>query len=188
MRLFVALEIPDAWRELARNISMLVTQSTLVPMRPVDPALMHITLRFLGEVESSRVDELRESLAAHVAPIEVALRLGSPSTFGPPPRTSVVSLRVEGDLDALLALVHRVELAVRLVGLPPREGRFSPHLTLGRLGREVSAEERRTVAETVRALPPPPPLAYVAREVILVRSILGGRQPMYEVIDRFTSA
>ena len=187
MRLFVALDVPDAWRDIARDITTAITQSTRVPMRAVDPALMHITLRFLGEVEDGRVGELRESLTGHVGPVEIALALGQPSTFGTPVRTSVVSLRIEGDLDVLRALAHRVELAVRLVGLPPRDGRFSPHLTLARLSRETGPDERRTVAETVRALPPPPALPHVAREVVLVRSVLGGRRPTYAVIGRFTS-
>ncbi len=77
-------------------------------------------------------------------------------------------------------------MAVRLAGLPAGDERFSPHLTLARLGRTVEPEQRRTVAETVRALPPPPTMPFTAHAAVLTRSVLGGQQPRHTIVQRFT--
>ncbi len=103
MRLFVALEIPEVRGQIAHTITEVLAQSTLAPMRAVDPALIHITLRFLGEVADEHVDELHAALAGHIAPMNVPLSLGPPMTFGPPPRASVISLRVDSDIEAVRA-------------------------------------------------------------------------------------
>jgi 2'-5' RNA ligase len=185
MRLFVALEVPDGWREAARATTESVARASGVRLRAVDPALMHLTLRFLGDVPDAAVPQLVEALAGTVPPVDVALELAPAGTFGPPARTQVVWLGVGGELDALQALAARVETAVRAAGLPPEDRPLRAHLTLARLGRQLDAAERRAVAEAVHHLEAPPPLTFRAREAVLVRSYLGNPQPRYEVIARF---
>lgn len=184
MRLFVALEIPEDWRAAAHMATEVIAQSTLIRLRRVDPALMHLTLRFLGEVEAERVGDLCEALARRVPPVELTLELGSPNTFGRLDRTNAVWLGVGGDVIGLRALARRVERAVRDAGLPPDDRTLQPHLTLARLGAATTTEERRTVAETAAMLPPLPAVPFHVREVVLVQSTLGGSQPRYEVITR----
>jgi 2'-5' RNA ligase len=132
MRLFVALDVPDAWREAAARAT--------------------------------------EELAR---------------TFGPPQRTQVVWLEVTGDLEALRTLADSIEGAVRATGLPPEDRPLRVHLTLARLARDLTPEDRRAVADAARHLEAPPPLPFHAREVELVRSTLANPRPAYEVIGRF---
>ena len=186
MRLFIALEVPEDWRRIAADMAAIVAGAAPdIPMRFVDALLMHLTLRFLGEVANKRVDGLCATLAERVPPVDVRLTLGHAGTFGSPARTQVAWLGIGGDLDGLRALVRRVDLALQLIELAPADTRFAAHLTLLRLTRAVEPEQRRAVAEVIAALPPPPPLEYVAREVVLVHSTLGGRRPRYEIIGRF---
>jgi 2'-5' RNA ligase len=185
MRLFVALEVPDGWRDAARATTDAIMDAAGIELRRVDPARMHLTLRFLGEVADEHVPALRAALANHAPPVDFELSLGAAGTFGPPARTSVVWLGVDGDLQALHALVVRIEAAVGQAGLPPSEEGFTPHLTLARVGRTSSPAERRAIAEAARAVEAPAPSPFRAHEVVLVRSHLGGGPPRYEVIDRF---
>ena len=185
MRLFVALEIPEEWRDAARITTDVIAQSTAVKLRRVDPALMHITLRFLGEVAEETVPVLIAALRRRIAQVEVTLRLGSPNTFGPLDRTRTLLFTVGGDTNRLRALARLVEMAVRDAGLPPEDRALQPHLTLARLGTAITPEERRAVAETARMLPPLPTHPFRARRIVLVRSSLGGAQPRYEVIASF---
>jgi len=184
VRLFVAIEAPQDWREAARSATEAVGRMSGVRLRAVNPALMHLTLRFLGEVPEARVAPLSAALSEHVPPVDVALELAAAGAFGPPARTQVVWLGIGGDLDALHALAARVETAVRAAGLPPEDRPLRAHLTLARLGRQLGPAERRAVAEAVHALEPPPLLPFRAREAVLVRSHLGGPQPRYEVLAR----
>ena len=183
MRLFVAVEASDAWREAALAMQRALPRDVRDVLRMVAPELMHLTLRFLGEVDEEQVPALRDALGEHVPPVEVALSLGRAATFGPANRTSVVHLHVEGDRAALDALVERVDRAVaESLGVPREERAFNPHVTLARVTRHARTEERRRVAEAVRALAPPDPAPMIARRVALVRSHLGPRGPRYEVL------
>ncbi|MEZ4553630.1 MAG: RNA 2',3'-cyclic phosphodiesterase [Dehalococcoidia bacterium] len=185
MRLFVALDVPDTWRGAAARATEDLARASGVRLRSVHPSLMHLTLRFLGEVPDDRVDALTDALLEAVTPFDIELALGPAGTFGPPQRTQVVWLGVTGDLEALQALVDRIETAVRAAGLPPEDRPLRVHLTLARLGRTLTPAERRAVAEAARRLAPPPPLPFHAHEVQLVRSTLANPRPTYEVLARF---
>lgn len=155
-----------------------------VHLRAVDPALMHLTLRFLGEVPEPHVEPLRAALTEAVTAVDVGLELAGAGTFGPAARTQVVWLGIGGELDELQALAGRIEAAVRAAGLPPEERPLRPHLTLARLGRQLGADERRAVAEAVRRLEPLPTPGFRASRVVLMRSHLGGPRPRYEALAR----
>lgn len=189
MRLFVALEISDAWRDGARATLRAVTGALAADppaarhLRPVDPALLHLTLRFAGEVDGGVAARIERELRA-VPPIDVALELASAGTFGPAARSSVLWLGVGGDLDGLRGLAERVDAAVERAGLPSDGGKFRPHLTLARVRRQATAAQRRAIAAAVAAVPPPDRAPLRATEVVLVRSHLDGRRPRYEVLSR----
>ncbi len=190
MRLFVALEISDAWRAAARATLRAVSGALAADppaarqLRPVDPALLHLTLRFAGEVDDGVAARIERELRA-VPPIDLELELAPAGTFGPAARSAVLWLGVGGDLDGLRGLAERVDAAVERAGPPPDGGRFRPHLTLARVRRPATAAQRRAIAAAVVAAPPPDRAPLRAVEVVLVRSHLGDRQPRYEVLSRY---
>jgi RNA 2',3'-cyclic 3'-phosphodiesterase len=186
MRLFVAVEAPDAWREAAAAVQRALPAEVREHARLVDLANMHVTLRFIGEVEEADVPALESALAEALPPVEVELTLGSVGTFGQPARTSVVWLGVAGDLEGLSALARRADAAVdAALGLEPETRRYFPHLTLARVRNGVPAAARRAIAEWAREVPAPPPHHFVAREALLVRSRLGGEGARYQVLGRY---
>ncbi len=146
---------------------------------------MHLTVRFLGEIDEELLGPLADALAKEVPPVDVSLELGAGGTFGAPPRTSVVWLGVGGDLEGLRDLAQRIEGAVGSVGLPSEERDFHPHLTVARVRRQARPAQRRAIARAVEALPAPAPHPFRARELALVRSQLGRSGPRYEVLTRF---
>ena len=183
MRLFISVELPESWRDAARTARAALEREVEAPLRWVDPQLMHLTLRFLGEVPEEDVSRLRSALDG-VPPVDVQLALQEAGTFGPASRTAVVWLAIGGDGDGLRALADRVEAAVVSAGLNPERRPFRPHVTLARINRRASGGQRRTVAEAVERLPAPPPSPFTAHSVALVRSHLGRGGPRYEVLSR----
>jgi RNA 2',3'-cyclic 3'-phosphodiesterase len=131
-RLFTALKLPDL---LASRLSLL--RGGLPGARWVEPENLHVTLRFLGDVEDRIAEEASALLdGRHVAPSTVRLN-GVDAFGGDRPRS--IYLRVDGG-SALLELQDAQERLMRRLGLAPETRRYTPHITLARL-RGVSAGE-----------------------------------------------
>jgi 2'-5' RNA ligase len=188
VRLFLALGLPDAWlREAERALDALTAAlgDDADVLRPVALDRMHLTVRFLGEVDEDALPALDAALREQVPPVGVDLQLAEAGTFGSAARTSVVWLGLGGDIDALRALGNRVEVAVEAAGLPSERRELRPHITLARVRQRASAAQRRAIAAAVAALDVPARHPHRASEVVLVRSHLGSGQPRYEVLGRY---
>ena len=103
----------------------------------VAPTNLHLTVKFLGGVEESRLEAVRAALAAATAghaPFDVALQaLGA---FPTPTRPRVVWAGLAAGAAPLAALADEVDRALAAIGFPREERAFSAHVTLGRV-REV---------------------------------------------------
>jgi RNA 2',3'-cyclic 3'-phosphodiesterase len=125
MRLFVALTLPDA-----------VAQSLLLILGGVPGARwqtreqLHLTLRFIGEVDGRDAAALDDALAAIRAPA-FTLQLHAVGQFGGRQiHTLWAGLRRNETLDYLQ---RKVDNAIRRVGKPQDTHKFTPHVTLARL-------------------------------------------------------
>lgn len=184
MRLFIAIEVPDTWRMAAAELRRAITQRRELRLRWVTPEQLHLTLRFLGEVDEATTIALQRALDTKVTPVDLTLALGTPGTFGGPRRTTTAWAGIEGDLEPLAALAARIDAAVAGCGLAVEPRAFTPHLTLARLPRGASAAERRAAFEAFDAAQAPPPATVRASSVALVRSHLGRDGARYEVLSR----
>jgi RNA 2',3'-cyclic 3'-phosphodiesterase len=188
VRLFGALELPDAWRDVAIDVrsaldaALEFEQSSV--LRWVRPDLLHVTLRFLGELPDPELEGLQEALARHIEPFDLALALDRVGHFGSRQRPQVVWLGIGGNVAGLRALADRVDRACVEAGAPSDARAFQPHITLARIRDRTSTEARRTIAAAVDGLESPPPAPFRAHEVALVRSTLGGATPRYDVLSR----
>lgn len=188
MRLFVAIEIPETWRRVAVE-----TAEALHARLGPEPGLrftaaerLHLTLRFLGEVDAAVEPELRAQLGREVTRVEVPLELAEVGTFGSRSRPTVVWLGLGGDLAGLAGVRGAVDRAAVASGLEVDARPLRPHITLARVDRRAPAEQRRAISDAVGALARPPGSPFVASEVVLVRSYLG-RGARYEVLMRCPS-
>lgn len=151
MRAFVALELPEPVRREAVRRAAAV-RDRLPEARWVRPEAIHLTLRFLGEVDPARLPALSAALvpAFAAAPrLVLALHGGGCYPPGRPARVAWTSVRVEGDAAAgagpLPALQARVEAAaVGALGVEPETRPFSPHVTLARAKRPWNRAEVET--------------------------------------------
>ena len=133
MRTFVAVEIPDALRtEMIAYQKRL--QSFDARVRWVKPHQMHITLKFLGEIDQTQadlLDELFQSVAHEAEPFEVDVQgLGA---FPNLRRPSILWSGITAGADALIGLAHSVDAAAGELGFKKEKRDFNPHLTLGRV-------------------------------------------------------
>ena len=136
-RTFISLDLSNEAREaLRRELRRL--ERALPGVRMTDPASLHLTLAFLGELEDealATIIALTGEVARQSPPFRLALKgLG---VFGPPTSPRVVWAGVGGDTRRLLALQRRLADALEAQGYPREQRPFAPHLTLARLSRPL---------------------------------------------------
>lgn len=128
VRLFVALALPA---ELKARLALLV--GGIQGVRWVPPENYHLTLRFIGEVERWRAEEVDAALATIRAPaFELALR--GVGHFEKGGRICALWAGAERN-DGLSFLQAKVETALQRAGFEPERRRFAPHVTLARTER-----------------------------------------------------
>jgi 2'-5' RNA ligase len=147
LRLFVAIELPEAVKdELGKLIDALNALNT-GGVRCVRSEGVHLTLKFLGNVDSRRVDTLSEALKQAVAGrTAFRLQLGQAGAFPNLHRPRVLWVGIDGDMTTLSTLQADVEDELADVGFSKEERGYNPHLTLARIrrGSQPSSVERAT--------------------------------------------
>jgi 2'-5' RNA ligase len=126
-RLFVGLALPQ---DIARALSTL--RRPIAGARWVDAENLHITLRFLGEVDDGVALEVDERLGAMRA-ASFDLEISSVGHFGSARNTRLLWAGIAPNI-SLDGLARAVDQALRVIaGLAVRDNRFHPHVTLARM-------------------------------------------------------
>ncbi|MFQ5744696.1 MAG: RNA 2',3'-cyclic phosphodiesterase [Acidobacteriota bacterium] len=144
MRIFVAEALPESLHEqLAALLRELCHCGADV--RWIDPASMHLTLKFLGNVHADAlapIDEVLRRVAATAPATRGRLRgIGS---FPHLRRPRVIWLGLEPLGDHLKSLQTSIERGLEEIGFAAEKRPFHPHITLGRVrgggGRQALLE------------------------------------------------
>lgn len=174
-RLFVAIDLPDAIK------NQLETLLTGVPgAKWVKRNQLHLTLRFIGEVETPRLQEIKQALkAVRAEPFTMTLQgVGRFPPKGAPRVMWVGAAAPSG----LVQLQRGIEEAVVGVGIPAEDRPFSAHITLARLKSPPPPESveqylAQHSAFQTEAMP--------ISEFILYSSVLSPQGPTYRPEARF---
>jgi len=125
IRLFVALELPSDVRERLSGL-----QGGVAGARWTTQEQMHLTLRFIGEVDENVGHDIDDALAGIRAPT-FALELAGVGEFGGKnPRALWAGVRAN---ESLAHLQKKVETALQRIGLAAETRKFAPHVSLARL-------------------------------------------------------
>ena len=133
MRTFIAIPLPNECRVLLDQMQQYL-RTCKADVRWVAIPSIHLTLKFLGEVDPEAIPKLnlmlREACKSERR-IELVLRgLGCfPNARNP----RVIWCGLDGDMGSLLRLQHGVESSCAQLGFAPEDRPFRPHLTLGRV-------------------------------------------------------
>ncbi|MEO5375525.1 MAG: RNA 2',3'-cyclic phosphodiesterase [Alphaproteobacteria bacterium] len=126
IRLFVAIDLPDAVRDRLAALA-----GGIPGARWLEPESYHVTLHFIGEVPEDTAEEIHAALEAVRAP-GVTLAIGGVGSFSQGHRVHSLYAGVDRS-PPLLHLHDRIQRAVTQV-CPATDGRrFTPHVTLARL-------------------------------------------------------
>lgn len=127
IRLFTAIELPA---DLRNRLGLLC--GGVPGARWITPDRMHLTLRFIGEVEEPVFDDIRLALSG-VGVQAFSLTVRGVSTFGDR-KPRVIYAGIERS-ELLARLKQKIDAVLMKIGIGPEDERkFSPHITLARIG------------------------------------------------------
>ncbi len=145
MRLFVALQIQEAVRENLANIGNSFS-SIDSPVRWVPPQNFHVTLKFIGSVPTEKVQAIIEALRGVSVDdrVDVCFRgLGWYLNA----KTGVMLWATIEDSKSLTALATSIDRRLAVLGIPPENRSFMPHLTLARGSRDIPDSSKIALRE-----------------------------------------
>ncbi|HZY41799.1 MAG TPA: RNA 2',3'-cyclic phosphodiesterase [Anaerolineae bacterium] len=188
IRAFIAIELPAAILQQIGEI-----ESRLKPRLPPDcirwvkPDSIHLTLKFLGQVPSDQIALITASLkAALAAHHPFALEVAGAGCFPDLHRPRVIWVGIKEDAPGhqLQHVQRAVENAISPLGYPTEARDFSPHLTLGRLARDVRALDLKKVGDVIGASGVGSLGRWDVTNVALIKSDLRPTGAVYTILAR----
>ncbi len=181
LRLFVAIDIPKPLKDALISITERLTLEHWDPVRWVRPEGFHITIKFLGDTPASRVSTIEQAIAnlASQQP-RFDLTLGGMGFFPSGANANHIYVGLSGDLAALDNLQRAAEAAFASLGYVPENKPFKPHITLGRLRKEATLEQRDDAVRHALALGLGTVGSFSADGLRLMRSTLAAGGSIYE--------
>ncbi|HEX2580518.1 MAG TPA: RNA 2',3'-cyclic phosphodiesterase [Dongiaceae bacterium] len=176
MRLFIALELPDAVRRQLATLS-----GGLPGMHWTPSENYHLTLRFLGETDRQAADDIDAMLAGVHAPA-FSLTLQGIDCFAAGNRIRTLWAGTSRE-PGLQHLRDKIESACVRSGLAPDGHRFTPHVSLGR-ARDPLPRSKLQEYLVQHGLFKTQPFAVT--EFTLFASMLGGTHAVYRVLRRYS--
>jgi 2'-5' RNA ligase len=183
IRSFIALELPQ---EMGAGLERVTgrLRSAAGEVRWVKTKDIHLTLKFLGEVEEERLPELIgciEGCLRGIPPFSIAVRdLGAfPSDHSP----QVIWIAAADESGSLAGMQRSLEDGLACIGFKKEKRPFSAHFTLGRLKSPRGKEAvRRGLAELHNT----DCGSFTAGAVSLFKSDLNPSGPVYTVLKSFS--
>ena len=152
VRSFIAIPVPSAVIQVLDDAVKSLDSYIGENVRWVRTEGIHLTLKFMGNIDPGMVDRVLEAIpavASQFSPFELAISgLG---VFPNPRRPRVLWSGVHGEMGTLGALQLAIDDALWELGLPKEQRAFSPHLTLGRVRRNVTEGQLRGIGEVMES-------------------------------------
>ncbi len=143
LRAFVAVELPPDIRDTLSSLVRFLDQQRIAGLRTVAADSVHLTLKFLGNVQESQVPAIENAVIDAAGESRaLALRLAEAGVFPERGAPRVLWVGLTGNVEPLVALQSRLEDALAPLGFEPERRPFRPHLTLGRLNDRATRSDR----------------------------------------------
>jgi len=182
IRCFVALNLPPELKGRLAELEARLKEAR-ADVSWVKPENIHLTLKFLGGVEETRIPLIKRTIQEGLhreGPL--VLSLAGLGVFPNPRSPRVIWVGVEGDTERMEKLQKRLEQALEEVGFPREARSFSPHMTLGRMR---SRQGTAGLMELVERLGEYRAGSIQAESIELMRSQLHPAGAIYTILESF---
>lgn len=177
MRAFLAIEVPKLQREV---ISALIEEETKkkLPVKWVGFENLHITLKFLGEIDEKKKNEIAPAIAEISKKFTPFLaQLEGIGCFPSPRSPRVLWVGVSQGAEKICEIANNLEECLSQYGFKKEEKKFHPHLTFGRIKTFCKIDD--ILAKTIKTEP------FIVNSITLFKSTLKPEGPLYEALEKF---
>jgi 2'-5' RNA ligase len=174
IRTFIAVELPDSMKKQIESIQQ---EIDLKGLKLVKPELVHLTLKFLGDIPESQVEPISTALSEiHCTPFNA--RVTSVGVFPNPNYIKVVWLGAHGTFDLLHSEVERV---LKVFRFKKDKGKFTAHATLARV-KYLDESSKSQIAHILAELQDVDLGEFRVNTITFKKSTLTPKGPIYETL------
>lgn len=182
VRSFIAFKLPASVIQSLAAVQNHM-RSFGFPIRWVKPDNIHLTIKFLGNIETAQIDIIDHALSEAVkgcAPISLVIK--GAGVFPGVKRPRVFWMGIFGDTQILDQLRHTVDKYCEQIGFSRDQKPFKGHLTLGRFKGTVDSSRLVEAIESCRVIHLP---AFDLDVVTLFKSDLKSTGPIYSTLTKY---
>jgi 2'-5' RNA ligase len=157
------------------------------PVKWVDPESIHLTLNFLGNIDTTLIDRITSALGEACRDVHpFSLEISGLGVFPNERRVRVVWVGLAGETATLGHLQKRVDDSLAPLGFQAEARPFTPHLTLARVRELATPDERQALGRLVSGVAMESGGRLNVNAVHLMRSQLTREGPIYTRVSSVT--
>jgi len=184
IRSFIAIELPDDLKLALAQLQERLKAGKQLGVKWVDPYGIHLTLKFLGNIDIDRVSAITKAIETAVQGISpFHLEVKDLGAFPNLRRVQVVWVGVSGEVEKLGQLQQRIESKLTPLGFTAEARPFTPHLTLARLRNQASLDERQRLGHLIASTKFEGAYSIEVEAINLIKSQLTGEGAIYSRIS-----
>jgi 2'-5' RNA ligase len=183
MRAFIAIELPQGIKD-AISCLQAKLKATGADVKWVSPSNIHLTLKFLGEIDEKTRDaviEVMQEISSGIG--QFSIKLGSIGAFPRIQSPRIIWIGLAQGHDQVKTIAQRLETELETCGLAKENREFSSHITIGRIRSLKNKDELAagiskldgTVTENLGE--------FLAGKITLFKSTLTPQGPIYEKLQ-----
>ena len=181
MRAFIAIKLPQNIQQTISKIQSEIKASG-ADIKWVPPANIHLTLKFLGDIDEQTKNAVIESMQQISADTpQFMIKTGVTGTFPEKGEPRVIWLGLAAGDEETTNIAHQLENALQFCDIAKETHEFSSHITIGRVR---SSRKMHKLVESLTELEEKKQIQkeFKAEKITLFMSTLTPAGPIYEVL------
>ena len=183
MRTFIAIPLPENIHK-ALFLVQDILQKSNADIKWVNPANIHITLKFLGDINDKTMGLIAQAVretSKHHARFDISIsRIGVfPSMLHP----QTIWAGIDKGSPACMILQNQIEICAEKFGIKKEARRFFPHLTLGRVRSQKNKQALIEILEKEKDFSISTKIP--VNKLVLFSSLLTPQGPIYSSLEEF---
>ncbi len=180
MRIFIAIPAPTEIRTKFQPIQTLISECGKI--KPVEQENIHLTLKFIGEVDERKLKQLTKNLSPIENEQAFKITVSGLGAFPKPSHPKIIWAGVKEGATQINCLHDLTDENLESIGFKP-EKRFHPHYTIGRV---KFMDNKRKLANIISDYENTEFGEYTCEKIQLIESKLTPKGPIYTVLKEYT--